>query len=401
MTGRRSLAVLALALLSSGLAGCHRSSDANTVRLTVDGQAEVTRPGEDRRELTGATNLRPADRVRIRQGTAVIRFSGGRILELRLGSDVELRAGSGKAGPVPVLMAGDLLVTSGPSPFTVPVSSGGDVRVAGVARVSRGVALLVATYQGAATLSADTNSIAVPALRQAAVQAAGAFPTRAEPVEASPGDSWDQRFLSGAIDLGNQLAARSQGFSAQLPPTDGRTAAFFRALFPRLAAEPAFANSLVNPARPPGDTLVGAAITLESTRGPFAERWAAVFGFRDEGAGWGIVALDQGVDRVPLLAAIEDAIGRSPRTFAETSPGSGPTSLPQPSGTASSTTLPVRATTTTTVARGRPTGPTTPVPPTTTTIAPSGPLNTGSPLIDDTVNSLVDTLTGLLRSLGG
>jgi hypothetical protein len=28
-------------------------------------------------------------------------------------------------------------------------------------------------------------------------------------------------------------------------------------------------------------------------------------------------------------------------------------------------------------------------------------LNTGSPLVDDTINSLVNTLTGLLRSLGG
>jgi hypothetical protein len=44
---------------------------------------------------------------------------------------------------------------------------------------------------------------------------------------------------------------------------------------------------------------------------------------------------------------------------------------------------------------------TTTAPPPTTTTTVAGALNTGSPLIDNTVNSLVNTLTGLLRSLGG
>jgi len=42
------------------------------------------------------------------------------------------------------------------------------------------------------------------------VQAAGPFPTRVVPLEPSTSDAWDQRFLSDAIELGNQLAARSQ-----------------------------------------------------------------------------------------------------------------------------------------------------------------------------------------------
>jgi hypothetical protein len=383
------------------LGACRHSSTAAAGRLTVDGQAEVVRPGEEQREVTGTRDLKVGDRVLVRQGTAQIRLSEGRTLELRLGSDLEVTGGTG-ARAKPVLMAGDLLVTSGASPLVVG-TTGADVTVAGVARVSRGVALLVATYQGSATLASGGTSVSVPALRQAAMPAAGALPARPSPLEPSSTDSWDQRFLSDAIELGNQLAARSQGFSAQLGPTEGRTAAYFRGLFPRLAAEPTFDASLVSPSRPPGETLVGAAITLEGTHGTFAERWAAVFGFHDQGAPWGLVALDQGVSRVPLLDAVESAIGHNAATFAQTPPSSGSTSLPPPADGLSPATTVARPSTTTTVPRGRPGGPgttTTTKPTSPPTTVPGGPVNTGSPLVDDTVNSLVDTLTGLLRSLG-
>jgi hypothetical protein len=277
----------------------------------------------------------------------------------------------------------------------VVASTGAEVTVSGVARISRGVGVVVATYQGSAVLAGGGGSVTVPAFRQAALSAAGALATRASPLEYATVDTWDQRYLSDAIELGNELAARSQGFSAQLGPTEGHTAAYFRTLFPSLAAEPAFDTPLLSPSRAPGETLVGAAISVVGTRGRFADRWAAVFAFRDEGAQWGLVALDQGVDRVPLLAAIEAAISRSPVTFNQGPSGPGPTIAP----TTTTTTTPPRSTTSTTVPR-KPGATTTTQPTSPTTTVPSGPSNFGIPLIDDTINSLVDTLTGLLRSLG-
>lgn len=407
MRGCRSVLVLATAVFVVGLgvAGCRRSSSSTAARLVVSGRADVIHPGEGRVEVTRSRNLRVGDQVRVGEGTAQVRLPDDRNLELRLGSELELQAAGSSTRTAPALTAGDALVTSRAKPVVLATTSG-QVTVSGAARVSRGVALLVAVYQGSSVLAADGRSIAVPALRQVAVPAVGTFPTRLSPLEYSAADPWDQRYLSDAIELGNQLTARSQGFSAQLAPTEGRTAAYFRALFPRLAAEPAFDAPLVNPTRAPGETLVGASITLEGTRGSFTQRWAAVFGFHDEGAPWGLVALDQGVRRVPLLETIEGAIGRGPATFAQPPPGTGPSSLPPPAGSGSTVpTTPARpTTTTTTTVRGRPGGSTA----TTTTVpasgppttVPSGPLNTGSPLIDDTVNSLVDTLTGLLHSLG-
>ena len=399
-------AAVAVLLVALGSVGCSRSSTPTAGRLTVEGQAEVTRPGEGRRDVTGSRDLAFGDRVRVRQGTAVIRLPDDRRLELRQGSDLEIQEGEREDTVRPAVMGGDVLVVSDGDRMTIS-TAGAQVEVQGDARISRGVALLVATYDGTAELASAGSSLAVPALRQASLPPTEQFPTKASPLEVSAADGWDQRYLSDAIELTGQLDARSQGFTGQLAPNDGRSYTYFRDLFPRLAAEPGFTAPLVNPARPPGETLVGAAITLEGTRGTFAERWANVFRFRDEGAPWGLVALDQGVSRVPVLEAIEAAISRGPTLFAEGPSTGTPNSVAPPSrGGGPATTSVPRATTTTTASRARPGTPvsttTTIAPPSTpTTTIPTGPANTGSPLVDETVNSLVDTLTGLLRSLGG
>ncbi|MDQ3898231.1 MAG: hypothetical protein M3326_13475 [Actinomycetota bacterium] len=408
MTATRWPRALAAAwLVTLGVVGCSRSSTPTAGRLVVEGEAEVTRPGEGRRDVTTSRNLEVGDRVRVRQGTATIRLPRDRRVELRQGSDLELQAGEGDRGVRPAAMGGDILVVSGREPVSV-AATGAGVSVQGAARISRGIALLVASYEGTAELSSGGSTITVPALRQTALPPTGQFPTKVVPLEFSATDGWDQRYLSDAIELSDQLNGRSQGFTAQLGPTDGRSFTYFRDLFPRLASEPGFTASLVNPSRPPGETLVGASITLEGTRGTFAERWAAVFAFRDQGAAWGLVAMDQGVTRAPVLATIEAAISRGPTMFAE-GPGTGtPSSLAPPSrgGSPATTSVPPATTTTTGPPSSRPGAATTTSttrPPSTapTTTVPTGPLNTGSPLVDDTVNSLVDTLTGLLRSLGG
>lgn len=398
---RRTVLVLTVSLvLPLGAVGCRNTPETVAGRLSVSaGQAEVGRPGEERREVTGSSDLRVGDGVRVRQGSAVIRLAGGRELELRAGTDLELRATDGGDRSRPTLLSGDLLVRSPQQPLRV-VSVDEYVVVRGDMRISRGLALVAAAYEGSATVSSAGKSIIVPALRQVAIPAAGLFPVRPAPLVSSPDDEWDQRYLSGAIGLSEELRARSRGFSAQVPEGDGQTVNYFRDLLPQLAGEPAFRATLLDPRRPPGETLVGAAIALEGTKGLFADRWSAVFGFHDDGAPWGLVALDQGVSRVRLLATIEGAVRRGPTSFALAQPGAAPTSLPPPATRPSPTTV---VTTPTTVGRSQPTTPTTTTRlqvPTPTTVGPPGPLNTGTPVIDDTVNSLVNSLTGLLNGLG-
>lgn len=386
-------------LAVAAVGGCSGSSGAGAGRLIVNGQAELNRPGEDRRAVSGSRDLMLGDRVRVREGTAEIRLPHNRRVELRPGSDIELQAGPDRSAR-PTLLGGDLLVISGDAPFAVSLTSS-EVAVLGDARVSRGVAVLVAAYKGTAQLSAAGSTLTAPALRQAALPATGQFPSRVTPLEVSSTDIWDQRYLSEAIDLTNRLTARSEGFTAQLPATEGRSAQYFRDLVPRLASEPAFTPSLVKATRAPGETLVGAAIALEGKQGTFVDRWTSAFAFRDTGAAWGLVALDQGVSRAPLLDLIESAIRRGPAEFASGPITGTPGSLILPKIGSTTTTVPVTTPTTIRPAAGSTTTmTTTPRTAITTPTTVVGPLNTGSPLINNTVNSLVNTLTGLLNSLG-
>ncbi len=408
MTPKARLVLATLALLVLG-AACSGGGDEDAGRLTVTGRAEVAMPGEKAQEERGTRTLKFGEGVKVVEGTAVIRLDQGRQLELRTGTNVVLERVDDDGDEPAVkalLLENDLLVHAPPGARLTVSTEGADVIVSVAAQISRGPVRVVSSYKGDVEVRSGDQSTAVPALRELSIGADGTGPGRPAPLSYNADDPWDRRQLGEAIEMGNELEARSKGFSGQLGTGDGRTADFLLELLPRLADEPSFAG-LFDPVRPPGESLVGAAIALEGIRGSFAERWAAIFVFRDEGAQWGLVALDQGVTRAPLLAAVDAAIGRGPQFFGAipppgggATPGGGGTSA-DGGGTSGST------------SGGRPT-PTTPgsSPPSvtvpTTVPAPStgdnpdiGPVNTGIPLIDQTNNALVEALTSLLRGLGG
>ena len=132
---RRGKVLTAVVLVGLSLAACSTSSPPAAGRLTVEGEAEVTRPGEGRQEVTGSKNLEFGDRVRVRQGAAVIRLPDDRRLELRLGSDIELQATEREDRVRPSLVGGDLLVVSDRERMPV-ASTGAEVAVQGDARIS-------------------------------------------------------------------------------------------------------------------------------------------------------------------------------------------------------------------------------------------------------------------------
>jgi hypothetical protein len=144
------------------------------------------------------------------------------------------------------------------------------------------------------------------------VPALGLPPASPRPLQYDSGDAWDRRFLGEAIDLGERLEAMAAGYTGNVDADEVRTPSFYKAVLPGLVDEVEFTVDLIDRDRPPGETLVGAAIADLGRRGSFAERWASIFSFRDQGAEWGIVALDQGVDRGPLLGAVTDAVESEP-----------------------------------------------------------------------------------------
>ncbi len=388
---RRAALAAVVTILATAFAACNGDDGPASARLLVQGVAEVSKAGEAARDVDGSRALKLGDRVRVRSGTAVVRLDGDRQLELREGTTVELAAGS-RDSVRAELVDGPMLVTASGPPVTV-TSSGGEILVTGVARVARTLTLNVATYRGSTEVTSAGRTMSVPVFRQVTVAAAGLLPARPGPVEYVATDPWDQRLLGEAVELGTQLVAKSRGFTSQSASGQNRTPAEFRRLLPGLGGEPAF-DALFDPARPAGETLVGAAIVLESKRGgTFEERWRDVFGFRGDGADWGFVAVDHGVDRSAVLRLIDGAIGRAPTpVFAG---GTSPTTVPPPpvtvprGRTPTTTALPPRVTTTSTTL---PLAPPVTVP---------GPLNTGAPVLDDTVNALLETLDSLLRGLSG
>ncbi len=424
MNGLRSrLGLVALALLAMGVA-CSSSGEGDAARLAVDGLAEVTAPGKEADSEDGNRALKYGERVKVIEGTATIRLDRGRELELRAGTDVVLEKADVEDGDDgdeahPRLLDRDLLVHAPADARLTVTTDGAEVIVSGDAEVSRGAAVIVASFTGDVELRVGGSSTTVPALRQATIPLDGTPPGEPVAVMYNSDDPWNRRFLSEAIELGNELEARSKGFTAQLVATDGRTPDFLVTLLPALAGQPGLAG-LFDAAREPGESLVGAAIVLEGSRGTFAERWVAVFGFRDLGAQWGLVAYDQGVTRSPLLAEVDAAIGRGPRPFEPLplpTPGSG-TGSPVPGGSGSTPgsggsvpgsggstpgsggSVPGSGGITVTSTPGPSPTVSTPVPPATPPNPNIGPLNTGIPILDDTINALVETLSGLLRSLG-
>jgi len=319
--------VAAVAALGSGLVGCSsRALGPGEARLTVaSGRAEVAGTGENWQSAHSDQRLHRNDRVRVLSGLSEVHFASDRTIELRTGSELQVL-------PQPALVKGDLLATAKSTPLTVSAGNADAQVHDGAAHLSRALGITAASYAGDLAVTSAGRNLTVPALRQAGVPGPGLLPAAPTPLDYRADNPWDRRYLGDAIDLGEELLARSQGFTAQLGPDEGHTAGFYRQLVPALDNEPAFTQQLLQPDAAPGETLVGAAITVEGSNGSFADRWRSVFGFRAQGARWGLVALDQHVDRAPLLSAVDDALGRRSvgTTSAAPPPGGGQPSLLPP-----------------------------------------------------------------------
>ena len=300
---------LVIAAVTSGCSGDGVGAGEAAIEVVEGSRVLVAEKGDDLTLADGRRTVHFGAEVKVLAGSATVSFADGTTLEVRDGS--EIRIGS----PVE-LVAAELLVTSGRAPVQVE-SAGSTFSVDGVAKLSRDLAVRASPYRGSVSVQSAARGLRVPALREANVASIGILPTALRPFQYDATDPWDRRFLAEAIELGDQLEAKSRGFTESIGPGEGRTAGFYRVLLPELEREPLFDESLLTPDLTPGKGLVGATIALHGRNGSFAERWAAVFAFYDEGAQWGLVALDQQVsDTSGLVESVNAAIGRQSFAFA-------------------------------------------------------------------------------------
>ncbi|HEX2040459.1 MAG TPA: hypothetical protein VHF47_12090 [Acidimicrobiales bacterium] len=400
--------VLALAVVCAVLvlgAGCSRDRlQPGEARLTFSGEVLLGERGKALKPVTEARRIHFGDRVKVVRGTAQIVTADGPVYELRE-SDFRLASS-------PTLSSGEVLVRSVPSRVRLQ-AAGSEVLVRGVARVERSLAVSTAVYQGSVVLESGGREFTVAALRQAAVPAIGVLPTAAAPVAYDADDEWDRRFLGAAMAFGRELEARSRAFGPNVVGDEGRTPGFYRVLLPELEREGAFDGALLTPGRPAGETLVGATLAVSSRKASFAERWRSVFGFRDEGAAWGLVALDQGVSSAPepVLDRLDAAIGRAPLRFSSsTAVALGPQgpAVPTSTGTGSGSGTGSTGTGSTGSGAGggsgggSPTTTSTTQPPTTTPttqpprVVEPPDLGPGEPVTQPILDPVIDTLDGLL-----
>jgi hypothetical protein len=405
------IALVALLLIVGVVAAVNHAGGgfSGDARLRTDGLATLTRPGAAPRSVTGTVRLQEGDVVEAAKGTMTIDVPGGAQLEGRAGTgDGEAtKVLIAKVGRPSELVVGELLVSA---------EHGADVEVGGnrvrlepgvdgasAARVSRSLAVAAGVYRGSVTVDSAGKQSSVQALREVEVAVLGR-PSGAKPIRVSSADPWDRRYLGAAIDLGQRLDVLSEEYTRTLRRTDARTVGFYRSLLPALAAESGFTQELLPADRDQGEILVGGAIAALGRKAAFEERWDQVFGFRDEGASWGLIALDQGVSQDPLLSDLDKAVNGTGFEFAQPpgarSGASSPTTSPpattppadQPPGTTSPPTTSGPSPTT------EPPPPTTPtIPPIVPPITPPTVPPTGEAPADeliDTVNQVVGGLLG-------
>jgi len=216
----------------------------------------------------------------------------------------------------PQLLGGEAVATAAGRAFTVDLGSAqAQVGARGAAHLSRGLAATAGAYRRDVVLRSAGREIDVRTLRQASSPALGLVEDQI-PLQLHPSDPWDRRFLGEAIDVGQQLQSLVRPFDALLGAGEGRTPGFFRVALPALEREQAFDGSRLDAQRPPGETLIGAAIAVSSQNLSFGDRWSSIFAFRDQGAEWGLVALDQGVANLPgVVDLVNSAFGRLPLAF--------------------------------------------------------------------------------------
>lgn len=372
--------------------------------LELSGTAEIIRPSGAIQVDSGRHQLRTGDTVEILAGEGVVHLPGGGSLELRSGDGVS-ESSRVRLGEVPILVAGDALLVAGDEERVVEAGGARLSLIDGAARLSRSTGAVFAVYEGAATLSSGGRRLqgGLPPLRQVVVADAGLLPLRPSPLRfGTAPDPWDRRFLGDAIDLGDILERRSIAFTTLLPDDLVPNVFFYQAVLPGLLQEPAFDQALLDrQQRPVGETLVGAAIALVGEVGTFESRWQEVFRLREAGAGWGVIALDQGADRGPLLAALDGAVERSPLLFGAPSPQPVFSPVPLPPDRPSPA-VPARPSTPAPQPRdpGPARPPSSPPPPQPPVLVPAPPREPEG-LLEPVVDPLVNLLDGVLDGLGG
>ncbi len=400
------LVIVALLLRPGG-----RTLKSGEAEVAVHGVAVVQRAAGSRETITDRVLLHSGDVITLQQGSATITANDA-TYEARSGRegrpDTRFRMGR-----LPELQAGELLVDAATA---ITVQSAGTLvnvgdGTGGAARLVRTLAFGVSVYRGVAEINSAGSRLRIPRLRAAEVVSLGQVPASLAPLRYQATDPWDRHYLEPAITVDQELDPMARAFDKSSPGAVTPASLHVRSLPP-----PSQLQSLIDKVQridgaltSPSDAIVGASIATLGSRGTLDTRWTNVFRFHADGARWGLVAMDQGVDADALVSAVRHAIDQVPLSFAAPSRAAGPITPPVASAAPPSLQAPPSESpsrpaepsppTTRALPGTPPTAaapqPTLTLPPVTVpTLPPVLPPNSTNPL-----QGVVDTATGVLSGL--
>jgi hypothetical protein len=296
------ITVLIAGLVVAGIDSVDRNKvEPGTARLEPNGIVEIAVGGTPFVRASHGRTLRARDQVRVIDGRAVLELPKSKV-ELRAGSLLTI---NGDVQPAVTLDDGDLLVEAGRGDTVIVDGGNATVAVAGSAKLRRGVSLAAGVYEGTARLARNDEGLTIPQYRQAAVVGTGILPPAAEPLNLAASDEWDRRMAGSIMALDEQLTLITQAFEADAPAGAGPDQ--FKAWMPKGAALPITPELLAG--RAVGENLIG--LTLVALdKGDFNARVASIFGFRTQGASWGLVAADRAINPNPVIEDLEFALGK-------------------------------------------------------------------------------------------
>ena len=289
----------------------------------VSGSVVVRSPGVVARSLRKGDSVPVGSLLKTAaEPDAFLKLEGddGQVVELQ--SDTQITVGSARSATLEI---GRALAQAGEGqPFTI-ASRGTAVRVsaAGVARVERLLGTLrVGVYRGSAQVELLGRGVDVPSFKEVVI--AGGVPLEREPrpLTLLATERWDRRLLGDVLDFDRELTQFGAGFNSEFGA---------RPLAPRFFTAFVVLPSLsfLRPELPttqPAEVLVGVVFAEQlSTRAGGPATLPAFFDqlldLRDQGASWGLIAKEKGLDLRLALQGVVDAIRRG--TAPTPPPGTG------------------------------------------------------------------------------
>lgn len=317
MSLRRTLQAFATAVvLIVAATGCigrgGGGADGGFLVAEVSGSVVARSPGVTARALRKGDSVPVGSLVKTAsEPDAFIKLAGddGQVVELQ--SDSQVTIGSARSATLEIGRA--LGLAGDEQPFTIE-SRGTAVRVAaaGVARVERLLgALRVGVYRGSAQVELLGRGVSVPAFKEVVI--AGGVPLEREPrpLTLLATERWDRRLLGDVLDFDRELTQFGAGFNSRFGARP-QAPRFFSAF----VVLPSF--GFLRPELPttqPAEVLVGVVFAQQlATRAGEPVTLPTFFDqlldLRDQGASWGLIAKEKGLDLRLALQGVVDAIRR-------------------------------------------------------------------------------------------